>query len=361
MSGRSTHVIVVGGGVFGWATAYQLARRGVQTTLIERDDAGAHASGKNAGNLNPLLGSPAPLIPLALESFRLHQELAIELTELGCQDYSLTAAKRIHLAFQESERVVLDRIAKLFSGGTGFAVTWLEAAELYKLEPRLAPGITSGLLTEGNMAVDAQAFSQSLAEGAAKAGATLMRANVTGLETTEGRVKSVRTDCGDRPCDEVVFATGPWVAEVRDWLGLALPVEPLKGEMLRLRLPGENLQYDFTYGKTSLYRRGQEQVWLGVTQEQVGFDESPTAAGRRYLLEEGSRIMPAVREATVLEHTASLRPMTPTGLPLAGRAPGWKNVWLANGGGVKGVLLCTGIARAICDLLLTGETTVPTE
>ena len=358
---KASPVVVVGGGVFGCAIAYQLAKRGFRPTLIERDVFGSHASGKNAGNLNPIHGAPSPLIPFALESFRLHQVLAAELAELGCESYGLKPVRRIHLVFDESERADLDKACKSFEGMAGFSTTWLDAKELHGIEPRLAPALQGGLLVEGNMAVDSHAFACVLAEGARRMGATIVRANVVGLDTADGTVKSVRTERGAFACDAVVFATGPWVAEMRDWLGLELPVEPVKGEMLCLKLPGERLRYDFTHGMTSLYSRGKDEVWVGVTKERIGLDERPTASARRYLLEEGGRMMPAIKSAALLEHTASLRPMTPTGMPIVGQAPGWGNVYLANGGGVKGILLCTGIGQTICDLILTGRTGLPVE
>jgi glycine/D-amino acid oxidase-like deaminating enzyme len=51
--------------------------------------------------------------------------------------------------------------------------------------------------------------------------------------------------------------------------------------------------------------------------------------------------------------------MTPNGLPVFGPAVGWNNVFVANGGGTKGMLLCTGIGNAIRDLIFTGKTTLP--
>ena len=76
-------VVIVGGGVFGCCAAYELARSGARVTLIERDATGAHASGRNPGNLNPILGAAPALVPFALESFRLHRELATALAAGG--------------------------------------------------------------------------------------------------------------------------------------------------------------------------------------------------------------------------------------------------------------------------------------
>jgi glycine oxidase len=184
-------------------------------------------------------------------------------------------------------------------------------------------------------------------------------ATARGLLHRNRRVEAVRTEAGELACDTLVLATGPWVEGARDWLGIDLAVEPVKGEMLRMRLPGANITHDLTHGIISLYRRGGDELWVGVTRERRGFDALPSEAGKQMLVDAGARIMPAIRDAAVLAHLAALRPITPTGLPIVGRAPGWDNVFVANGGGSKGMLLCTGIGVAIRDLILTGETEMP--
>ncbi|MFN5397837.1 MAG: FAD-dependent oxidoreductase, partial [Pseudanabaena sp.] len=63
-------IAIVGGGIFGAAIAYVLTRDGFDVTLFESLSIGVHASSKNAGNLNPLHGTPSALLPFALESFR---------------------------------------------------------------------------------------------------------------------------------------------------------------------------------------------------------------------------------------------------------------------------------------------------
>jgi glycine oxidase len=215
-------------------------------------------------------------------------------------------------------------------------------------------------LIEGNESLDSLAFTRALAEGAKKVGTVLLPSRLTGVRHESKRwVRAVRTESGELACDSLVLATGPWVAETRSWLGIELPVEPVKGEMLRLRLPGANVTHDFTHGIISLYRRGDDEVWVGVTRERCGLDERPTDDGKRMLIEGAARIMPAVRGATLVAHLAALRPATPTGLPVIGRAPGWNNVFVANGGGIKGVLLSTGMGVAVRDLVLTGETAMP--
>ncbi|MFM9917757.1 MAG: NAD(P)/FAD-dependent oxidoreductase [Rhizobacter sp.] len=361
MKPRSPSVVVVGGGLFGCSTAFQLAKRGVHTTLIEPDDFGAHASGNNPGNLNPIHGTPPALVPFALHAFGLHCAWAEELAELGCRDHDLREVRRIVLAFDESEQQALQHAARSFGGVDGFSASPLDAESLIRIEPRLSRTVLSGLLIEGNRSVNSRVLNQSLASSAAGFGATLMRSRVVDVKRQRDRIVGLHTLGGFVACDAVVFATGAWVEKPDAWLNFDSRVTPLKGEMLRLKLSGPGLDHDFTRGLISLYRRGVDECWIGVTQVPAGHDESPTESGRRHLLEAAAEIFPAIRQAKVLEHSASVRPLRPSGLPLVGRVPGWDNAYIANGGGGKGVLLSAGVGLAIAEIVLTGSTGCPVE
>ena len=119
-----------------------------------------------------------------------------------------------------------------------------------------------------------------------------------------------------------------------------------------MQLLDEPPRYDFTWGLTAIYRRRENEVWVGGTMKNCGFDCTPTAEEKEFLLDRAARIMPSIRRAKLINHFAALRPMTPSNKPIADRARGWQNVYIANGGGSKGVLLSVGIARRIRDLLL---------
>jgi glycine oxidase len=351
-------VVIIGAGVFGASAAYHLARAGARITLVERDDFCRHASGRNPGNLNPLLATRSEIVPLALESLHLHLVLAGELAAAGAP-YSIEPVRRVLVAFGDEERAGFDATERLFAPHPAFSTTRLDRCALQRIESRLSGTIEEGLLIEGNRSLDSCTYNRALLAGARKARADVIRANVIGLDTRGITVSAVRTDAGSFVCDAVVLATGPWVVETKSWIDIGLDVEPVKGELLRMRLPAPNITHDLTHGMISLYRRGNDEVWVGVTRESAGFDETPTAEGRRALIEGASRIMPAMREAVLIEHVASLRPMTRSGLPVIGRLPQWNNVFIANGGGIKGVLLSAAVGAAIRDLVLSDTTTLP--
>jgi glycine oxidase len=347
-------VIIIGGGVFGCACAYQLAKRALKVTVVERDDFGAHASSNNPGNINPIHGAVPALIPLALEAYASHRTLHTELMALGCPDYDFRPVRRVLLAFDEADVRHLEDAQRAFDGRSGFSASPLDANTIAALDARLTREARAGLLIEGNMSIDSAAFHRSLVAGATKLGVAFMRDEATGLVFDKDKAIGLRVREAELHADAFVFATGPWVASLHDWLGLELPVTPVKGEMLRIALTGPALEYDFTHGSVSLYRRGEGECWIGVTKDDAGFDETPSKAGRRQLIEAASRIMPAVAKAPILAHTAALRSMSANGLPLIGRVPGSVNCYIANGGGIKGMLLASVVGRGLAQLMIDG-------
>ncbi len=356
-------IAIVGGGIFGAAIAYVLTRDGFDVTLFEALSIGAHASSKNAGNLNPLHGTPSALLPFALESFRLHQAIAIGLAELKSAHYNLLPSHRILLELDNSKRKSLKKSTDLFTNTDGFSAEELDVEALHQIEPRLSQNVRFGILTKGSLAVDSYLLTMSLAQGAERLGAKYVYDSVLGVTKKGDRITGVKTYQERFACDEIIFATGPWLGETQACLDIDIDIdiEPVKGELLLMQLSGKPLEYDFTWGSTCLYKRRKNQVWVGGIFERSSFDMSPSLKNRESMLNQAAQIIPEIREARLLEHVVGLRPMTSSGLPLVGRVHKWQNAYLANGGGSKGVLLSVGIAQVIRDLLMEGKTNLSVE
>jgi glycine oxidase len=357
--GATPHVVILGGGSAGCAAAYYLAKAGRAVTIVEREGIGSQSSGWSAGGVNPIHGVPIPLRPLAMESYRLHLALWPELRRSTGHDFEARITTMVLVAASDSEVPALLKLREDFGAAEGFTARWLDRAELRAREPRLAERLVGGLLVRGNGVVDSHAYTAALAEVARRQGTTIVAGAVRGLEAAGGRASGVVLDDRVIPCDAVVVALGPWAGDAERWLGVPVPVEPWKGEIVRLRPTGAPPADDVVGAAVSLFVRAGGQVWLGSTAERRGFDREPSEAARRYLWGEAARLMPAIAEATLLRQTACLRPLTPDDLPIVGRAPGWENAYLATGGGMKGILLSTGLGKALADLIATDSTTLP--
>jgi len=360
-SSARRRVVVVGGGALGCAIAYRAARAGLAVTLLERDAIGAHASGCNAGNLNPLYATPPSLLTQALDAFKLHHLLAEELRSLGCARYALHPVTRILIGSDAAERAALEQAAELFGATPRFSSRWLEREALRRAEPGIAENVEFGVQLEGSRSVDGQLFTRSLADAAVRLGCELVLDAAVGVTSRADRVTGVRTGRGVLACDEVVFAMGPWVSELQSWLDIEMAVEPLKGQLLLVQLPKqEQPLHDLSWKSVAIYRRRDAQIWIGGTMEKSGFDVTPTDAVRAGLLADAARIFPAMNRATVIRHVAALRPSNQSDRPIAARAGGWGNAWIANGGGAKGILLSVGIAQTIVELMAgRGNALVP--
>lgn len=353
-----TDVVIIGGGAAGCATAYYLAKAGVKATIIEREGIASKASGYNAGGLNPLQGAEIPgrLGPLAMESFEMHQELSRSLeAESGVAFHYQTIAM-INVAFDESELPAMQETLDIFEGAEGFSAHWLETSELMKLDSRINPDAIKGLYTYGNATLTGYDYTVALSKAAEGMGASVRMGTATGLKMSGGKVTGVTLDDGELSCDAVVIATGPWSGQAEEWLGVSIPVVPLKGEIVRVQPPQQPLEHDFSGAGSSLYQRADGLIWVGATERSEGFDENPTEDAKKTLLEGAIKVMPTIADSEIVKHTACLRPVTADWLPIVGNVPGYDNVYLATGAGKKGILISPGMGKATADLITQGST-----
>ncbi|MCI0438950.1 MAG: FAD-binding oxidoreductase [Chloroflexi bacterium] len=358
---ESTGIAIIGGGAAGCAVAYYLARAGVRATIIEREGIGVHASGNSAGGLNPLQGAgiPGPLGPLAIESFRMHREMWDALLDESGVDFLPQMVYKVAVAYEESELPAMEETIRIYQAAEGFAAHWLDAGRVYEIEPRIAPGAIRALYLYGDAALSSHLFTVALSRAAERMGASVRRGNVVGLKASGGRVTGVEMEEGTLGCEGVVIASGPWSGEAEKWLGVPIPIEPYKGEIVRVELPGPPLRYEFSGRGVSLFARRDGLIWVGATEESKGFDLAPSEAAKQKLLGNAARLLPEVARARIVKHTACLRPLSKDWLPIIGAAPGWDNVYLATGAGKKGILIAPGIGKAVAELATRGATDLP--
>src|SRR5204863_264583 len=72
----------------------------------------------------------------------------------------------------------------------------------------------------------------------------------------------------------------------------------------------------------------------------------------------GCALAPALLDAEIVQQTACLRPFSPDGLPIVDAAPGLSGLWLATGGGRRGILLSSVMGKATADLIVKGQAEV---
>jgi len=350
---RAADALVVGGGVIGAAVAWRLARAGAAVTLLERDEIGAHASAAAAGMLAPIsesLGSGA-IFSLGRDSLaRLEAELG-ELRELSGVDPELVCSGVLRVAAADEADALRARAEAL----AAFGCSWLDARELEKRAPGLAPGCAGALYSASEAHVDGRRLARAYAGAAERRGAELVRGvEVLGLLRDGARVVGVRTSRGDWPAHDVVLCSGAWASRAGDWLGSAVPVAPVKGQMLALEPSAPRGGPILWSRDVYLVPRRDGELRVGATVEHAGFDARPTAAGIARLLAGACALAPALRDAALVRVWAGLRPGTPDELPLVGAALAAPGAWLAVGHYRNGILLAALTGAALASELLDG-------
>ncbi|GLW97226.1 glycine oxidase ThiO [Microtetraspora sp. NBRC 16547] len=353
---RGYDVVVVGGGVVGLSAAWRTARRGLSVAVVDPDP-GTGASHAAAGMLAPVSEvtyTEEPLLRLGLASLEMWPSFRDALEEESGVDLDYRAEGTLEVAYDPDDMAYLDDLAA-FEKTLGLPVERLTGRECRRFEPMLAPSIRGGLLATGDAWVNPRRVVRALLAAFERAGGTLVRDRVTELSTGGDEARGVRLASGEAVAgSRVVIAAGCWSGS----LAPGLPVRPVKGQILRLRGPKGFLTRcvrGMVHGSPAyLVPRGDGEITLGATVEELGFDGRVTAGGVYELLRDARELVPGITELELVETTVGFRPGTPDNLPLIGPAvaPG---VIAATGHHRGGVLLAPVTAEAVTAFLTGGD------
>lgn len=356
----NSDVVIIGGGIAGITTAYFLGKLGVKSTVIEKDNIGAHASGLAYGGIGAVSGiiPEEPTSQIVSEGARLHKEFAECLPQQTGINFDFRERPSLLLAFTDDEATEAKKRIKGHPQA-GSLVKWLDRHEAKSIESRISPATIGAVYRSHGAEVEPYRLILALAQAAEGMGANISYGDVTSIITRNGKVMSVRLADDEITCQHVVIAMGPWSGHASKWLNISIPVRPLKGQILRLRVAGE--PYHCSIGWQSNYAgtKGDGLVWTGSTEEDVGFDQNPTSKARQEIMRSATKMIPSLKDSQVIMQTACLRPMTPDKLLLLGRAPNYDGVYIASGGGRSGISMGPAMGQITADLIHKGKTNIP--
>ena len=353
-------VVVIGAGIVGSMSSYLLSRSGLSVAMLDPDPLGSHASGFAFGGLDPLhgMGLPEPLLDFSLHCFRRHQDIDRELHGETGIDHHFRTRDRLYLAFDEEDIREYDANLSWMKAVSMFDVRWVDSDAARRLEPKVNPACVGAMYQQGAASVDAYNLTLAATRAAEHHGTELVSQRVTGVERHGGRVSAVTYDGGKVEAGAVIVAMGPWSQLIADWCGTELPVQPLKGQILRLRYDGPAFDVALNYRGNYVDTKPDGLVWTGSTEEEEGFDAETTSAARDIIWQNAAQMSPDLRKAELVKQTACLRPVTPDGIPVVDRLPGWDNLYVATGAGRKGILWSTGMCDIIANMVMQGDADV---
>ncbi|GGQ17318.1 glycine oxidase ThiO [Streptomyces roseolilacinus] len=364
MSRSTSDVLVIGGGIIGLVTAWRAAQRGLRTAVADPEPGGgaARVAAGMLAAVTELHYGEETLLGLNVASAERYPAFVAELEEATGLDVGFRTSGTLAVALDADDRAHLRELHAL-QRRCGLASEWLTGRECRRLEPMLAPCVRGGLRVDGDHQVDPRRLSAALVLACERAGVVFHRARADRLSVVRGRAAgAVLADGAEPAADQVVLAAGSMSGRLDGVPDGALPpVRPVKGQVLRLAVPGayapflsRSVRAVVRGSHVYLVPRENGELVVGATSEEMGWDTTVTAGGVYELLRDAHELVPGITELPLTETRAGLRPGSPDNAPLLGPSalPG---LHLATGHYRNGVLLTPVTGDVMAAVLTTGE------
>jgi len=356
------NVIVIGAGILGASTAYQLARSGAKVLLIDRQDPG-QATAAAAGIICPWLSQRRNQVwyRLAKAGARYYPELIQQLHRDGETNtgYAQVGALSIHEDMEKIDRMEERARLRREDAPEIGDIARLDKHETLEQFPLLAEGYL-GVRISGAARVDGRALRDAMIRAAERHGAELLYGDAElVLDADASKVTGVTVEGRTYSAAAVIVCAGAWARPLLQPLGIDFQVSYQKAQIIHLQVQDE---YDtgawpVIMPPTDQYLLGfeQQRIVIGATHENdvEGYDTRITAGGIQEVLNKGLSLAPSLADSTVLETRVGFRPFTPGFLPVIGAIPGWNGVYAANGLGSSGLTVGPFLGSQLAKLALS--------
>lgn len=398
------HIAVLGAGIAGITTAWQLLKDGHEVTVIDRESEAANfTSFGNAGLIAPghAYAWASPRAPGMMwrslwrgdQAIRLKPQLSprqwawIAGFLAQCTAGRATANTKVKARLcTYSQQVLHEVVAETgipydrVEGGLvyfyrtpatfkaavakcqilrdcGIAIEELDTAAAIAKDPGLAAArdqIAGALFVPGDEGGDCRIFAQGLAEACRKKGATLMLGTtVKSLSTAGGEVRGIETDKGTVKADAYVLCLGVYSPHLAGKLGIRLAIYPVKGYSMTIPITDKSAvaqRGGVDEDNLLAYCPFGARMRVTATAEIAGYSTAHRPEDFRVMTERTKKLFPKGLDFAKASHWAGLRPMTPTAIPIIDRSP-IPNLFLNTGHGHMGWTMSNGSARILADLI----------
>jgi D-amino-acid dehydrogenase len=402
---RSGKAVVVGAGIVGASTAYELALRGWEVELIDRGGFGAGSSAGNCGYICPSHvfplakpGAIAATLPLILQRnspFMIRPRLdlslitwlarfasccradLVERTSHALNDLS-QSSKACYQRIIAAEKLECDweDIGCLFISHTpehmdafekdnqtirsrfGFGADRLDGAQLAAMEPTLREDLGGAWYFQCDAHLRPDRFMAALKPVLERRGVRVHEHRAaTGLEGDDGKATRLLTESGPIEADAFVFAAGAWTPKLSKALGIRLAIQPGKGYSITAKRPRSCPKYPMIFEE----HRVAVTPWasgfrVGSMMEFAGYDESIRPERLGHLTRSSALYFREWDELDVEQSWYGWRPMTPDGRPFVGPTPKHCNVWVAAGHNMIGMSTGPATGRLVAEMMSGEET-----
>jgi sarcosine oxidase subunit beta len=353
MKTKEADVVIMGGGITGCSLAYRLAEKGKHVILLDKGRVGEEASGRNGGGVRQQNRDAAEL-PMAMEAVKIWSAMK---DELEC-DVDYRNNGNLRLVTTEEE---LNRLPRKWEQDLGLHVEILTPEETRAIVPAISKDIElyGGTFCPTDGTANPLLATKAIARAAQRKGVEIKEHEpVTGLELKGGLVSAAYTQAGEYRASTFVNSAGPWAKIICNWVGLDLPLDVRRGQVV-VSEPLPPLIKPFMSFGFYLRQTLEGHIHFGVSSQPVeNFDKHSTlfafeTVGQRFM-----EVFPCLRKANVIRTWAGLTAWTPDEKPILDRAPGIDNFYLAAGFSAHGFCLGPSAGKQIAELIVDGKSSL---
>ncbi len=361
-------VIVVGGGILGASTAYQLSKQDIDVIVIDRQHTG-QATDAAAGIICPWLSQRRnqTWYRLASGGARFYPEFIAELAQHGEHNtgYARVGALSLHRDHDKILAMQKRALKRLEAAPEIGEITLLNEDEVRERFPLLDEGYEA-VHVSGAARIDGRLLRDALLRAAVRHGAALLHGEAV-LEQEGQRVIGVKVDGQRYAADEVVICAGAWAAELLAGIGITFQMHYQKAQIMHVKLETDDDtgSWPVVMPPTDQYLLAfeQQRIVIGATHENdvTGYDTRVTPGGMQEVLNKGLELAPQLANSTFTEMRVGFRPFTADFLPVFGAMPGWSGLFIANGLGASGLTMGPYIGYLLAQLVLGEQPELPVE
>jgi sarcosine oxidase subunit beta len=350
------NILIIGGGINGTGMAYSLAKRGIEDiVLCEKGYLGSGASGRNGGGIRQQWTTKENII-LAKESVKIYENLA---GELGWNLLFRQGGYLIPAFSEEQERQFKDNIR--LQNSLGIKSRYLTAEQAQKIVPMLNTEEMYGAAfnnTDGTLYPFAPIWGYSRA--ARKKGVEICQnTEVINIQTDNGRIKSVVTNHGEIETPIVVNAAGAHSRDIAAMVGVGLPNNPYRHEIMvsePLKPFLQPMVISLTHGiYFSQSMRGEIVGGIGLPDEPSSYNIKGGTEFLELFAKTLLQLIPSLKFVKLMRQWAGSYDMTPDANPIIGDVEGIEGYYHLNGFSGHGVMISPAITRIMVDLIIEGK------
>jgi glycine oxidase len=315
--------LIIGGGIAGLSTAQRLLQQGALVTVLERGEVGQEASWAGGGILSPLCPWNYP-------------DEVTRLTTRGAELFSAWA-KKLFIATGIDPEYETSGMLVLPPFDAQAADQWCAAHGAYSMHQVGATdynllGQSDALYLPEVAQVRNPRLLRALRQHIESLGGRVIeQCAVNNIVVENGRVQTLNTSSGTFNAQDYIVTAGAWSQEVLGRNALRLDIKPIRGQMLLFKFDVPPFRHIVLQDDLYLIPRRDGHLLVGSTLEDVGFDQRTTREARDSLWQRAQKLLPSLRDMSLVQHWAGLRPASPHNIPTIGRHPQLGNLYLNSG------------------------------